>query len=254
MFNIFKNNNKQKENNNFNDKNQKQNINKTQSTYQNLSSFIIPTIKNETISAIKKEIIEKANEVIKKEILTSKQSSQYNEVIKFLQVDEKMYDAFKIFKYLITNTKYDQNAFTEKRKDIENHLTFDEIVIKDIYRCLCKNKTICTGYACSMVYLLEKIGIKASHETISPPSKDKNKYHEVVVFENQGKTYISDPTLIRILIDKAEIKKPTINNFCYEKDYYFNKIRPNWIVVAQYRNINIESDDINNLTNYEVVK
>ncbi len=228
---------------NKNDKNEqkKQNINNNQHINKNLKSFSVPILKISTMPELKKEIIKKANTIIEKEVLKPKQKSNYQEILNFLQVDEKMYDAFKIFKYLVTNVKYDQNAFIEKRKDIENHLSFNEIVIKDIYRCLCENKTICTGYACSMVYLLKKIGVEASHETISPENKDKNRYHEVVVFENQGKTYISDPTLIRVLIDKEEIKKPTINNFCYEKDVYFDKIRPGWLVVAKYRNIDIEN-------------
>ncbi len=197
-----------------------------------------------SIMEIKNKIAQKADEIIKKEIILPKQNSNFNEIAKFFNIDEKMYEIFKIFKYIVTNAKYDYNAFIAKRQDIKNNLTLGEVIIKDIYRCLCENATVCSGYATAMAYLLKKIGIKASHETISPPNKDKNRYHEVVVFENQGKTYISDPTLIRLSIDKGILKKATISNFCYDRETYFTKIRPNWETVAKYK------IDIDNYKNY----
>ena len=194
-----------------------------------------------SIEEIRNRVIKKGNEILKQlNIDTSNRNNAPDDFLKELNLDRNYMNAFKIFKYLVLNSKYDKDKLWEKQEDLKNGLPFDDVVLKEIYRCICEQKTVCTGYTSAMVYLLNKIGIPASQESIAPPSDDKRLYHAIVVFMSNGEEKICDPTLAKMLLTSGNIKKVTLNQFTYSRDVYFGKIRPSWKTNAKFENIDIE--------------
>ncbi len=195
-----------------------------------------------SIEEIRNRVIKKANEILKQlNIDTTNKNNLPDDFSKQFNLDRNYMNAFKIFKYLVTNSEYDKNKLWEKQKDLKNGLPFDDVVLKEIYRCICEQKTVCTGYTSAMVYLLNKIGIPASQESIAPPSDDKRLYHAIVVFMANGEEKICDPTLAKMLLTSGNIKKVTLNQFTYSRDVYFGKIRPSWKTNAKFSNVDIEN-------------
>ncbi len=194
-----------------------------------------------SIEEIRNKVIKKANEILKQlNIDTTNKNNMPDNFLKEFNLDRNYMNAFKIFKYLVTNSEYDKDKLWEKQKDLKNGLPFDDVVLKEIYRCICEQKTVCTGYTSAMVYLLNKIGIPASQESIAPPSDDKRLYHAIVVFMSNGEEKICDPTLAKMLLTSGNIKKVTLNQFTYSRDVYFGKIRPSWKTNAKFSNVDIE--------------
>lgn len=212
---------------------------KLNESFENLSKEE-PILNGLTQTELRRSITKKGKEILK--ILNLDRFVELNsptinkDNIFYISAEKRK--IFEIFKYIVDNSIYDAEIIKEKRQFKEK--TLDEIIIKGVYRCLCTGRGVCSCEAASMVYLLEKIGIDSCHMVISPPDHDKSNYHSVVAFEDRNKLMIADITLMRKLREQGAIKNFNAFDFCYPKDVYLSKIRPNWYIVSVAKKVEID--------------
>lgn len=138
--------------------------------------------------------------------------------------------AYQLYKYIIESSTYDLSILQEKQKEIP---TEETLQFKEIYKCLCEHRSICTGDSYALALLLRTIGISAVHVGI----KNKPQYqfdektgqrlrgHMVVKFTLGEQEYFCDPTTFRDVV--AQTKTPLNQNlFAFPKQVFFGALFP----------------------------
>lgn len=131
--------------------------------------------------------------------------------------------AFELFKYIVMNSKYDDSILDEKMREINYDI--DCMEIKDIHRCLCKHRSICTSDAAALSLLLRTAGIPSAHLTIADKVDDEG-VHEVVKVYLDNQQYICDPTLTRTCLENGVIPNVNPSVFAFPKEVFFEIIYP----------------------------
>lgn len=150
--------------------------------------------------------------------------------------ETKFQDAYKLFKYIVYNSTYDQHIMEEKgheKSDIQN------MEISDIYRCLCENRSVCTSDAASLSLLYRMIGIDSKHITIGDKGSTPKGIHEVVLCKFNDKDLICDPTLTRNAIKEGNIQDTNPKIFLFSPNDFFSVIYPEKEIKFQHDPINL---------------
>lgn len=206
-----------------------------------------PVILNgKTETELKRAIEKKGNEIIKKLKLDQPYyESTYIDKNNPFYISPRIHKIFTIFKYLVENSVYDEAIIADKRQFKEK--TLSELIVKEIYRCLCEGHSVCSGDAASLVYLLSKVGIDSAHVVIYPPDHDKANSHSVVAFDGikngVKQLMIADVTLMRVALNNGTINNLTHFDFCHTKDFYFKEVRKGWYIKTVAKEVQIDSKD-----------
>ena len=154
--------------------------------------------------------------------------------------DSQFDKAFNLFKYVITNSTYDENVLQEKSKeDIREPLSFYKMQVRDLHRCLCENRGVCSSDAITLSYLFSCIGINSSHLTIA--DKALEHIHQIVKFELNGKEYFCDATLVRSAFEKGAIPNIDKQIFALSRDVMFGKLHPNSEIRAEFPSMDLHT-------------
>lgn len=160
-----------------------------------------------------KEIGEKTNKIFKKLGIEASSDfiTNYN-------------NAYSLFKYVVENSKYDKNIMLEKAVSPDD--LFD-MEVRDIHKCLCEGRSVCTSDAATLAFLYKTIGIESYHVTIADKNSDEPEHvHEVVKFNLGGEDAFCDPTLTRTLIEKGIIANVDEALFAIDNDKFFGILYP----------------------------
>ncbi len=98
--------------------------------------------------------------------------------------------------------------------------------IKDIYRCLCEHRSICSSDAASLALLFRRAGITSTHITIAEKGCEPTGIHEVVKMEFDGQQFICDPTLVRTSLENQDIPNINTSVFAFTPDKFFDIVYP----------------------------
>ena len=144
-------------------------------------------------------------------------------------LDDNFMKAYKLFNYVVKNAKYDTSIGEEKGQDIQNY-TYDECVVRDIYRCLCEKRTLCTSEANALAYMYDKLGIPVM--TMRLKNQTKGYIHEVICFVLDDRMYYGDSTMVRTMINRGDIAFVEPYVFNIDQDTYFKVFRPDYKILS----------------------
>lgn len=131
--------------------------------------------------------------------------------------------AFRAFKYIVQNTKYDMMIGNERyyEQDVLNR-TGRQIVAYDIYRCLIQNRAVCSGFALALSEMFKRIGIP--HRAACLSVKEDGTQHIILIAMIDGKECYCDPTRINELyqmVGEGAIRSEFMKS---SRDLYFNAL------------------------------
>lgn len=135
---------------------------------------------------------------------------------------ENKENIYKIFKYIIQSSKYDEKIMLEKKAILNLNIDDQEkahtMEINEIYNCLINHKSVCTSDSFAMSFILRALGFKAYHATTE--NLTDGGYHEVVLIIFDNESYICDPTIFREAFETGWLKDISKDYFIFkEKDY-----------------------------------
>lgn len=140
----------------------------------------------------------------------------------------------KIFDYIVQNSDFEESLLQEKKKIYDADLSLIEkyktMEINDIYNCLIKNRSVCTGDATTMAYLLRCVGIDATHATIG--NSKATKLHEIVLIRFMGYKLYCEPTIYREALHN-DIVNLNGDKFVFEEKEYKKYLRANRMSILQ---------------------
>lgn len=150
---------------------------------------------------------------------------EYNEILQIIEFLKNISDvteaktefdrAYQMFKYIVESTNYDISIYEERKTIAPVELQF-----REIYWCLCNNRSICTGNSYALGQLLKATGIESK---IVYLSSDGNYGHCAVRAKLDGKEFICDPTLAKDLIQNGG-QKISPNIFAFDPEMYLKYI------------------------------
>lgn len=135
---------------------------------------------------------------------------------------QKFENAFKLFKYVIENSKYEDAIMEEKSQTGD----YFEMCAIDAHRCLCKHRSVCTSDATALSLLFEQAGISSQHLTIAEIGSTPKGVHEVVSFNIGEKKFICDPTLVRTALENHNIPEVHPSVFAFTPNDFFDTLYP----------------------------
>lgn len=144
----------------------------------------------------------------------------------------KIKNAFKLFKYIIENSKYDEKIMQEKKSEAKTAHDIFEFEVNDIYKCLCEGRSVCSSDAATLSLLFRRAGIDSIHLTIA--ENGISSVHEVVEMKFGKKIFICDPTLTRTLLETDPSIKLNPSIFAFSPQDFFSRIYPNYEVVYEH--------------------
>lgn len=122
------------------------------------------------------------------------------DVVKSSNMGVQYSNIYKIFKYLVLTSTYDQNIMSEKLED--DGIPLDIMETKDIYRCLCQHRSVCTSDSAALALMLRRCGILSAHATIA--DKEMKSVHEITLFKLENELYVGDVTQIRTILPNID--------------------------------------------------
>ena len=146
-----------------------------------------------------------------------------------LSLDDNYTKAYKIFSYIVNNVRYDESIMAEK-SEASKLYSYDECIIRDIYRCLCENRAVCTSEADAIAYMYQKLGIPVI--TMIIKNDQKNLLHEIVVCELNNRLCYCDSTLVREMIEKGIVNYVAPYVFKFDQKTYFQDFRPGYKILS----------------------
>lgn len=149
---------------------------------------------------------------------------------------EKYRNAFMLFKYVVENAKYDINIMNEKQEDTKDIYI---LIAKDIYRCLCEHRCVCSSDAAALSLLFEQAGIPSRHLTIAEIGEEPIGAHEVVSFDIAGKTMLCSPTEVRTALEKGIIPDVHPSVFAFTPNDFFSKLYPTKEVKFEHKSFKL---------------
>ena len=144
-------------------------------------------------------------------------------------LDDNYMKAYKIFNYIVNNVRYDESIMAEKGKDYDIY-SYDECIIRDMYRCLCENRAVCTSEADAIAYMYQKLGIPVT--TMRIRNEQKGLLHELVVCELNNRLCYCDSTLVRGMIEKGIVNYVAPYVFKFDQKTYFQDFRPGYKILS----------------------
>lgn len=153
--------------------------------------------------------------------------------IKGNSIKDQKRNAYKLFEYIITHSKYDPTIMQEKDRVFElkqgiqdyKSLMYD-MEIMDIHNCLCQNRSVCSSDAASLSLMFNIAGIASHHITIAERGDAPQSFHEVVTMILGDNQYICDPTLVRQAIADGNIPKVSPSFFAFTPNEFFEQLYP----------------------------
>ena len=173
-------------------------------------------------------------------------SKEIDKIFLKLEIQEKrkykQFDnAYKLFKYVVQNSQYDEHIMVEKSDFNINNSTMYDFEIQDIHKCLCQKRSVCTSDAAALSLMYRMIGIDSKHITIADKNDDNKHVHEVVLMNLNNHQYICDPTLTRMALKSHDI--PAINEsvFAFTPNDFFSYLYPASEVKFEHEPISLNS-------------
>ena len=180
-------------------------------------SLKLPVASQTTMPTVQKNLslLEKATAIDKK----------INKIFDELNIDlsekgNKTENAFKLFKYVVENTKYDNSIMNEKDHDS----TLIGMEINDIYRTLVENRGVCSSYSSALSLMFRKAGIESTHITIADKGDIPSGVHEVVTMNLENGKRICDPTLVQSALNDGTIPDVKEKIFAFEEKIFFDNL------------------------------
>lgn len=195
------------------------------------TQFLHKKIKDNKKGFANKFIFEKFSDI--KAPLTETDKKNIIEVLKKIQqifkslelkCSEKfeVENAYKIFEYLIKNSKQDYNSI--KERNLEEGFLLE---LNDAYRCLIEGRTNSQSDTNVLSLLFRMVNIDSRSITIAEKGFFPSDIRDVVKLNIKNESFICDPTLIRDSINNGVIPELSKRIFMFKEEDFFKKFYPN---------------------------
>jgi len=143
---------------------------------------------------------------------------------------EKANQIFKIFKWVVENSKYTDELMAKQDEYVEKYGNMLDGFIDEVHTLFFDGESVCVGDAAVLDYLLQKAGFNTAHLSFysSNPAANVVGHAATLLTADNGKEYILDATYSRAILELtySDISKLTKNNFIINKEIYFSDILP----------------------------
>ena len=152
------------------------------------------------------------------------------EILKNLDLknDDNYIKFYKIFKYIVLSSHYDENILKEKQEIYNKNISpmgkSNTLEIEAIYKCLIENRSDCLGDSIAMSFLLRCLGYDATYITIG--NKNMQDIHAVVQINFYGEKFYCEPTTFREAI-KLGIMNLSDEKFLLTEEFYKDYLKEN---------------------------